>query len=298
MKDITSCVRECFDKLSNSRVKDAVNIISSSAINAHIKQLANKEQVKPFVAVCKTLPSLTKILKKRSKVTIISNGENLPVPNEKNLMGCSSLNILGLQEFLIEPKIVKELNLKYVETLGLGEIRDDNSKVEPLLRESEYILLDMRSIKHSEFSIGNNPNGFRAEEICQIAHYTGCSLNLKGVIIYGLEKEAPLCCYNLVSQIIWLISNSRLNNIFEDPSDAYKKGGNSEGFQHKIVNLNNDEEVIVFITSLHSGRIWMEIPIVKKNKIILVPCSEFDYQQAIEDQIPNKWLIYYTKHNI
>ena len=292
MKEIITCVKESFARLSHSQVKDSVNIISFPAA------AKNTKGPKIFAAVCGKLSDLSKIIKKTSNVAIVSSGEDFPTLSQPKLLECRSLQVLGLQEFLIEPQIVKDLNLKYFESLNLGEIRDDISRVEPLLRECEYVLIDLKSVKHSECSISQNPNGFQSEELSQVAHYIGCSQNLKGVIIYGAEKNAHPSSYNLIAQLIWIISNSHLHNIVEDPSDAYKKGKSASNFQHKIVDFNNDGESIVFISSLESGRLWMEVPIVKKNKVVLVPCSDFDFQQAINETIPNKWLMYYSKYNI
>lgn len=289
MKEIITCVKESFKALSNSAVKDGISIVAPA-------QIAKSTTL--FASVGSNLPSLSKIIKKNSSVAVICSGDNLEVLENKAVAACRSLSVIGLQEYLIEPKTVKDLNLKYRETLNLGEIRDDASRCEPLLRECEYVLIDIKSVKHSECELSNNPNGFKAEEISQIAHYIGCSLNLKGVIVYGAEKGAHPTCYNLIAQILWIISNSHQHNIVEDPADAYKKGENATKFQHKIVDFNNEGESIVFISSLQSGRIWMEIPIIKKNKVVLVPCSEFDFQQAIDETIPNKWLVYYSKYNI
>lgn len=289
MKEIITCVKESFKALSNHDVKAGISIVSPA-------QIAKSTTL--FATADSTLPSLSRIIKKNSTVAIVTSGENLQVLQDKAIANCRSLSLLGLQEYLVEPQVIKDLNLKYRETLNLGEIRDDSSRCEPLLRECEYVLIDIKSVKHSECELSQNPNGFKAEEISQVAHYIGCSMNLKGVIFYGAEKGAHPACYNLIAQMLWIISNSHIHNIVEDPADAYKKGENAANFQHKIVDFNNEGESIVFISSLQSGRIWMEIPIIKKNKVALVPCSEFDFQQAIDETIPNKWLVYYSKYNI
>lgn len=250
------------------------------------------------MAICNQLPNLKKVFGKGGKVTLISSGENLPITEHKYLLNLNELSVLGVQEFMIEQDVVKLLNFNYFETLNLGEMRDELKKCEPLLRNSEYVVIDMMCMKHSDFAPSTNPNGFTAEEMSQISHYIGCSLNLKGIILYGVEKGLEQSCYNLIAQLCWITSNSLINNIIEDPADAYKNNQNSANFKHYVFTFDNDSQNIVFISSQESGRIWMEVPIVKKNKNVLIPCSNDDFRQAMDKIIPNRWLMHYSKYNI
>lgn len=285
-KSLVQRIKANFNKLQKDEVKEHISIISPSQINK-TKNL--------FVAICNNLPKIGSFIKSSSSIAFITNGEYFTA--SKEILSVSNLSVLGLQEFLTDEKLIQHLNSIYFKTHHLGEIRDHFELCEVEFRDSEYIFLDIRSIKHSDFNTNEQPNGFSSEEICQIAHYIGCSLSLKGVIIYGIDEDIDNSCCNLISQIAWIISNSQIHNTFEDPYDALKKGKKSLGFQHKIVPIGDSDDSILFLYSLQSGRWWLEIPIVKKNKVVLVPCSERDFEEAKEGVLSNEWLFNYSKYN-
>ena len=85
----------------------------------------------------------------------------------------------------------------------LSEFNSDFRKAEPHLRNADIINIDFKSIKASEvFSHGSNPNGFYAEQICQIARYAGISdkVNCTGIFNYNDKNEIS---DKLMADIIW-----------------------------------------------------------------------------------------------
>ena len=287
MSKVTDSIKKAYSCLAEEDIKKKIHILDEK----EFKKFTKKE---PFILLSSSFPDTEDLIKKKGKVSLITSGESFS--KEKNLFICKNLNIIGLQAFLFEKKEIMIANSKGVETLNLGEIRDDIRGCEPLLRNSEYVFLNVKSIKHSDYQGSCNPNGFYSEEICQVGHYIGCSKNLKGVFIYNITDNDNPAESNLLAQIIWHIANGIYLNIAENPEDAYKKGRASANFEHKIVEFNNDDNII-FIKSLKSQRMWMEVPIIKNNKTALIPCSEADFQQAIDGNIPFKWLFFYNKCN-
>ena len=94
---------------------------------------------------------------------------------------------IGLQIPYARSKDLKLFEKLYFDICRLGEFNADFRKAEPHLRNADIINIDYKSIKASEvFSHRSNPNGFYAEQICQIARYAGISdkVNCIGIFNY------------------------------------------------------------------------------------------------------------------
>jgi formiminoglutamase len=67
---------------------------------------------------------------------------------------------------------------------------------------------------------------------------------------------------------------------------------------YRTTSKNADEE-IVFYKSLMSNRWWMEVPYPRERSShegkFLVPCSYKDYQSALSEELPDRWLKTYQK---
>ena len=110
---------------------------------------------------------------------------------------------IGLQIPYAKPKDLKLFEKLFFDICRLGEFNSDFRKAEPHLRNADIINIDFKSIKASEvFSHGSNPNGFYAEQICQIARYAGISdkVNCTGIFNYTDKNEIS---DKLMADIIW-----------------------------------------------------------------------------------------------
>ncbi|MCI1719833.1 MAG: hypothetical protein LKM37_02235 [Bacteroidales bacterium] len=261
----------------------------------------------PTVVLCgENIPSLRGIIgAKPFTAALISSGNFLASPEEtfplltnKNL---TNFSLIGVQRYLFNPAIDVFLNDSGFETLHLGEIRDDMTQCEPLMRDAQYIFIDMRSVKYADYPWSEeegNPNGFMSNEICQVVRYAAFSQKLKAIFIFGIsEKVRRPICDALVSQVVWHVFDGIASNLKEDPMISISKGKLAMQFMRKIVDMSGGSDAISFITSLNTGRWWMEIPVEKKKNNILVPCSASDYKSACEGNIPIRWLFYYRKCN-
>ena len=91
--------------------------------------------------------------------------------------------------------------------LRLGDIRKNISSVEPILRDSNMLSLDISSIS-SAYAKANNycsPNGLNGNEICKLLFYAGVSDKLKsfGIFEYNQNLDQDDQTAKLISQIIW-----------------------------------------------------------------------------------------------
>src|SRR5690606_16163371 len=152
----------------------------------------------------------------------------------------------------------------------LGELAQDITKAEPLLRNAHIISMDARSIRANEMGMGNDfsPNGFTGREICAIAWYAGISENVSVFGIYDSgNSDQP---FQLIAQIIWYFIEGYDYRVKESPHI------NREDFTKYLV--PTDTEDLVFYKSILTERWWVEVPSIlsshtKTNTPALLPCT-------------------------
>ena len=266
------------------------------------QKLTEELGIKTIILCGNKIPDLTKILPTTNfSASLISPGSNsLGEPNRRTILQNSSLldySFIGYQSYRTNPLEIRELNDRNFEELRLGLLRNHTSLAEPLIRSKEYVFLDLRSIRLSDFPKNplNSPNGLYAEEICQIARYIGMSQKLKTLFIYGIPSDLKSnpTAGELTAEIIWHVVEALSANIDEDPENTSKE----ELFLKKIVSMGQDGQDLVFVTSRSTGRWWMEIPNIKLSKNVCVPCSYSDYSTACSGDVPMRWLFFFQKLN-
>jgi len=201
---------------------------------------------------------------------------------------------LGHQVFYNSPMSVDILESLNHQTLRLGEVRKSIIEIEPFLRNADILSLDLSSIRSSECPANaiTSPNGFTGEEACQIARFAGFSNKLSSFGLYELNPYYDTNSQGAkqASQILWYFIEGFSGRKEDYPSNKNKN------FMQYIVSLESSENEIVFWKSNFSNRWWMEIPQSNESKKYL-PCSYSDYQTALKDELPDKWMRAYSKLN-
>lgn len=185
----------------------------------------------------------------------------------------------------------------YFDICRLGEFNSDFKKAEPHLRNADILSLDLQSIRSSDFrgKHYDSPNGFYAEQICQITKYAGISDKLTSFGIFNLFNEGNAPSTNhLVAQIIWYFIDGVSQRKGDFPI------GSKKDYTKFSVNLDDFKDEIVFYKSDKSERWWMEVPYppqegVKYERHHLVPCDHMDYEKAMKNEVPNLWWKTYQK---
>ena len=179
------------------------------------------------------------------------------------------------------------------ESIRLGLLRNNIPSIEPYLRDATILSIDFSSLRHSdapgqEFA---SPNGFNAEDICQIARYAGFGEKLKAI---GLFDICPLHDHNnvtssLAAQAIWYLLEGFSQRIGESPSD------HPEEFKKFIISYDETNK-LTFFKSLLTNRWWCEVP-SNNSKSRVISCTESDYINACNREIPDRWLKILKKLN-
>jgi arginase family enzyme len=175
--------------------------------------------------------------------------------------------------------------------IRLGNLRDNIALVEPVLRNTDFLSFDINSIKHSDApgSMRITPNGLRSEEACRLAKYAGLSDRLK---VFGLfdvvtENDRNNLTVKLASQLIWYFLEGFLNRDNENP-DA-----NENNIMYQV-EVDSVDKPIVFFKNTITNRWWMQIETTEKSKLHFA-CSEKEYEQASNNEIPELWFNYIQK---
>ena len=204
---------------------------------------------------------------------------------------------IGCQAPFVNKNEIDLFEKLYFDICRLGEFNSDFKKAEPHLRNADILTLDLQSIRSSDFrgKHYDSPNGFYAEQICQITKYAGISDKLTSFGIFNLYPEGNTeSSDHLIAQIIWYFIDGVSQRKGDFPI------GSKKDYTKFLVNLEDFKEEIIFYKSDKSDRWWMEVPYPPQKESIyerhhLVPCDYQDYEKAMKNEVPNLWWKTYQK---
>lgn len=205
---------------------------------------------------------------------------------------------IGYQTYLVDQLSLGMMNRLYFDTYRLGQVRDAIEESEPIIRHADMLSFDITAIKHSDAPANPNasPNGFYAEEACQMMRYAGMNDKLSSVGIYEINPEYDTHgkTSNLAAQMIWCFMDGFYNRKSDYPSRT------SPDYIKFHVVLQEEKYEINFYKSKKSDRWWMEVPYpptkgLKFERHTLLPCSYKDYEMAVNNEIPDRWWQTYQK---
>lgn len=205
---------------------------------------------------------------------------------------CNLFNFanIGMQRPKVKKKEIELFDKLYFDFCRLGEYMDDFRKAEPHLRNSDILTIDFGSIKgvESDHTVYSQPNGFTAAQICQLSKYAGISDKLSCLGIFEINPGQNENASALISEIIWYFIDGVHARMGDFPI------GSKIDYKKFIVHLDDFQDDLVFYKSPKSGRWWMEVkyPMNEGSKYErhhLVPCDEQDYQNTLENDVPDLW---------
>jgi len=206
-------------------------------------------------------------------------------------------SIIGLQAPFVKQSEMDLFEKLYFDALRLGEFNADFRKAEPLIRNADILNIDLFSIKASDFNgeLYDSPNGFYAEQVCQIAKYAGISDKLSSFALLNLFPNTTSSAANkLIAQLVWYFIEG-----VADRKGDFPKCAKTE-YTKFMVNHDDFENDLIFYKSNKSQRWWMEVPHPKHansryDRHHLIPCNQEDYDYALKNEIPDLWWRTYQK---
>ncbi len=208
---------------------------------------------------------------------------------------------IGYQTYFVDQDAIELMDKLFFDVYRLGHVRQHMEEVEPIVRNADLISFDISSIRQSD-APGNakaSPSGLNGEEACQIARYAGLSDKLSSIGFYEMNPafDQGEQSARLLAQMIWYFIDGFCHRKNDHPGKDIRE---SADFVSYVVSIRDFQNKIHFYKSKKSDRWWMEVPCPgnlrrKYNRQLLVPCSYKDYQEACQNEIPEKWWQVYQK---
>lgn len=197
---------------------------------------------------------------------------------------------IGLQRPHVSKDEMELFDKLYFDVCRLGAFNDNFRKAEPHLRNSDIINIDVEAIKGADIDPAtySRPNGFRSDQICQIAKYAGLSDKLSSFALFNIHADQSRYADQLLAEVIWYFIDGYSQRMGDFPV------GSKRNYKRFFVHLDDFEDDLTFYKSDRSGRWWLEVKYPSgKDKMYerhhLVPCDHEDYTGAMENRIPDLW---------
>lgn len=207
-----------------------------------------------------------------------------------------SINHLGHQVFYNDPQNIDIIESLSYDVIRLGEMKKNIFEMEPIIRNADIISFDLSALKSADAPANalTSPNGLTGEEACQLCRFAGFSNKISS---FGLYEFNPYFDQNnqgakQAAQMIWYFIEGFANRKTDDyPSE------NNANFTKYFVRLESTDYELVFWKSAITQKWWMEIPQKNLSHNKYIPCSYKDYENAMKDELPDKWMKIYQKLN-
>lgn len=205
---------------------------------------------------------------------------------------------VGYQTYFNSQEEIDLMERLHFESYRLGEVSNDITLVEPVMRDANIVSIDLGVLKAAEVSLRQkvSPNGLDGKEICAVSRYAGISNKVSSFGIYEYKPSTDdEITSMLISQMVWYFIEG-VNCRVQDDNFADDKS------HQKFITLADSHELI-FYKSVKTGRWWIEIPFLsnvnnKLKKHTLLPCTHQDYLDACNDKIPDRWFKAYYKNSV
>tara|TARA_B100000900_G_C20585822_1_gene719495 strand:+ start:123 stop:1250 length:1128 start_codon:yes stop_codon:yes gene_type:complete len=197
----------------------------------------------------------------------------------------SNYNLFGYQTYLCNPSEVHLLNQMDFNLIRLGEVNSDLNEIEPYIRNTDHLSVDISVIKASANTY-SSPNGMTAEGLCMMLRYAGLSNRVRSVLFSELNPHLDKNSQSakVYSQAVWYF----LEGLHLRKDDLL-----TENFSDlKLFYVHSELTELVFYKSLVSDKWWVNFSNQKPSAENLLPCSSLDYLKAVNGELSSRILKY------
>ena len=204
---------------------------------------------------------------------------------------------IGYQSYYVDTENIELMKQLLFDAYRLGSIKQNIELTEPLIRNANLLSFDISAIRAADAPGVKNasPNGFNGEEACRMTRYAGLSYKLSsiGFFEYNPHYDINSRTANLIAEMIWYFIegfSSRQDDIPTLESNDFKR------FNVQI----SDSQDVVFLCHKITGKWWMDMSFLQNDdqhyeRHHFIPCSKEDYDQAMRNELPDKWWQFYQK---
>lgn len=187
---------------------------------------------------------------------------------------------IGFQSYFMHPHMLETIDKLRFDCFRLGKVREDIEEMEPVIRDSHMMSLDISAIQHAQAPANLiTPNGFNGEEACILMQYAGMSWKTSTIGLYGYQADLDVHGITSIqlAQMIWYI--------IDGVQKGKKEASLSEVDRFKEFHIAFADIETDFMQSKSTGRWWMQM-----HNQEWAPCSYKDYLVASNNEIPERWL--------
>ncbi len=199
-------------------------------------------------------------------------------------------NYIGYQRHIVSLEEMNEVDQISFNSLSLGKLRGSINNIEPNLRDTETLYLNLNVVRSSDApnAIGTLPAGLTAEELCQIMKFAGTSNKINAVFLdVKLSNPESKIESNVLALGLWYLLEGINMKMNDHPLQ-------SNDFSGYIINGSTSQD-IEFIRHNISQKWWIMLTDDQGQKHYL-PCSNDEYTQTIADEIPDRVLKFLNNH--
>ena len=180
----------------------------------------------------------------------------------------------------------------------MGILKQHVELTEPLIRNANIVSFDMGAIRAADAPGVKNasPNGFNGDDACQMTRYAGLNFKLSsiGFFEYNPHYDINSRTANLIAEMIWYFIEGFSSRQDDLPTQ------DSEDFKRYNVQIGDGEENVIFLCHKVTGKWWIDMSYMhaddpRYERHHYIPCSVEDYEQAMRNELPDKWWQFYQK---
>ncbi len=188
-------------------------------------------------------------------------------------------NHIGFQSYFVHPRMLETMDKLRFDCYRVGVVKDNIEEMEPVMRNTNLLSIDISAIKHSDAPASPYPNGLTGEDACILTRYAGMSSHLSTCGIYGYNPDLDTdeLTAQQISQMIWYFIDGK--------SRSKQEAILTEKHNFNEFHTAFTEVDTVFLQSKKTSRWWMQLPDKK-----FIACSHNDYLKASHNEIPERWL--------
>ena len=204
---------------------------------------------------------------------------------------------IGYQSYYVDTENIELMKQLLFDAYRLGSIKQNIELTEPLIRNANLLSFDISAIRAADAPGVKNasPNGFNGEEACRMTRYAGLSYKLSsiGFFEYNPHYDINSRTANLIAEMIWYFIEGFANRQDDIPTME------STDFRRYNVQIGDNQDV-VFLCHKITGKWWMDMSFLQNDdkryeRHHFIPCSKEDYDQAMRNELPDKWWQFYQK---
>ncbi len=197
---------------------------------------------------------------------------------------------IGYQTYLNDQQVISRFARRRSDLVRIGDVRQSIHLMEPLLRDSEAVILNIAAVRQSDApgTAFSSPNGFYGEEICLLSRYSGISDKISVFGIFDVNPDSDIRSQTsaLAAQIIWFFLEGFSQKQYETNTLGKSATGRFIKYHVRVTGLDDD---LIFIKSNLTERWWFEIS-TEKHPTVYAACSHEDYLQANRNEVPDRWI--------